>query len=233
MMKDSIFLYTKTVMTQLKNQNTLPDLVQIGNEIANGMLWDMGRVSGWFESEEQWAKFGGLIKAAIRGLKESLSPKDSVKILIHFDNGASKAKCQHFFDHIILQGIDFDIFCVSYYSYWHGSINELRENLAFLASKYKRDIFVVETAYPWATHPQYPLDSTKFTYPATPIGQHSFLKAVKTVVKNIPDNRGKGFFYWAPEWIEVTGWGSPALERLALFDYEGNALPGMEVFKEE
>ena len=33
--------------------------------------------------------------------------------------------------------------------WWHGSLNDLRQNLEFMATEYQKDIIVVETAYNW------------------------------------------------------------------------------------
>jgi arabinogalactan endo-1,4-beta-galactosidase len=234
-LEDSVYQYTSQVIMQLRNQQTLPDLVQIGNEISNGMLWDMGRVSGEFENETQWQKFGGLVKAGIRGLQDCLEQNQHVRILIHFDEGSSKEKNQWFFDHLFEQGVECDLIGVSYYPMWHGTMNGLQENLSFLAARYQKDLFVVETGYPWAADPNQPLDTKRYTYPLTPEGQQAFLTALLEIVRNVPGKRGMGLFYWAPEWIHVQGWGvplwSPIFERMALFDYNGNVLPALNVFK--
>ncbi len=37
--------YTKSVLTQLKAQGTMPDMVQIGNEINHGIVWPEGHIS--------------------------------------------------------------------------------------------------------------------------------------------------------------------------------------------
>jgi len=46
-LSNAVFTYTKDVITALKSQDSLPDMVQIGNEITPGMLWPEGRVSGF------------------------------------------------------------------------------------------------------------------------------------------------------------------------------------------
>jgi len=112
-LKDSVYHYTKQVITALKNKNTLPDMVQIGNEISNGMLWDTGRIGGEFDNPEQWNNFAGLVKAGIRGVKDCLDQDEQVKILIHFDEGSKKKRNQWFFDNLFAQGIDCDVICVS------------------------------------------------------------------------------------------------------------------------
>ena len=63
-LKDSVYAYTKRVITALKNQNTIPDMVQVGNEITNGMLWPDGKISS-----SGWANFATLLKAGDSGCK--------------------------------------------------------------------------------------------------------------------------------------------------------------------
>jgi len=49
-------------------------------------------------------------------------------------------------------------------------------------------------------------------------------------MKAVKDNGGLGIFYWGGDWIPAPGiednW-----ENQALFDFEGNALPSLAVFK--
>jgi len=53
-LKDSVYQYTKRVLTALKDQNTIPSIVQIGNEVTSGMLWNTGRVGGSYDNSTQW-----------------------------------------------------------------------------------------------------------------------------------------------------------------------------------
>ena len=39
---DAVYTYTKKVLLDLKKEGLLPDMVQIGNEITNGLLWPTG-----------------------------------------------------------------------------------------------------------------------------------------------------------------------------------------------
>ena len=45
----------------------------------------------------------------------------------------------------------------------------------------------------------------------------------------MPGGRGRGVFYWAPEWIAVPGVDSH-WENATLFDFEGRMLPSLDVF---
>ena len=88
----------------------------------------------------------------------------------------------------------------------------------------------------------------KVPFPMTKEGQCKFLKAFLEVLEQVPENRGRGFFYWEPAWLPVagSGWATPeSLEYIkeagpcgnewanqALFDYEGNALPSLKVIRD-
>ena len=235
-LKDSIYQYTHSVITALKNQNTLPDIVQIGNEITCGILWNDGRVCDQFNTPQQWVQLAELINEGISGVSESLDPGDSIKIMIHIDRGGDNSGSQWFFDHLITLNVDFDIIGLSYYPWWQGTLSELEFNTDDLAQRYDKEIILVETAYPWTldwydnTHnivgdPSQLLPG----YPATVEGQTGFLSDLIELVRNIPDDKGSGLFYWAPEWISVPTLGSP-WENVTLFDFTGELLNSISVF---
>src|SRR5450759_268439 len=69
------------------------------------------------------------------------------KIMIHIDRGGDKAATKAFFDKLNSYRVNYDVIGQSYYPWWHGSLLDLRENLAFMANEYGKDIIVVETAY--------------------------------------------------------------------------------------
>ena len=78
-------------------------------------------------------------------------------------------------------------------------------------------------------------------------GQLRFMQDVIKVIENVPENRGKGFYYWEPAWIPVKGcgWATEAALKYtgeegpggnewanqALFDYDGNVLPALDYLK--
>ena len=43
----------------------------------------------------------------------------------------------------------FDVIGLSYYPFWHGTLEDAGANLVDLASRYGKDLVVAETAYPW------------------------------------------------------------------------------------
>jgi arabinogalactan endo-1,4-beta-galactosidase len=235
-LKDSVYSYTNEVITQLGNQNTLPDIVQVGNEVICGMLWDEGRVCGTYNTPSQWDRFAQLVTEAIRGIEDGIEPGDSVRIMIHIDRGGDNAGTRWFFDNLLSQGVDFDLIGQSFYPWWHGTMTELAWNLNDTAGRYGKDIIVVEAAYPWTldwyddTHNIVGLPEQLHPgYPATVDGQRDYLAALIDTIKHVPNGQGIGIFYWSPEYISVPSVGSP-WENLTLFDFEGNLLHSIAAF---
>jgi len=235
-LKDSIYQYSYDVVNALKNQNTLPEMIQIGNEITCGILWNDGRVCDQFNTPQQWTQLAELINEGIRGINESLESGDTIKIMIHIDRGGDNNGSRWFFDHLLSENVNFDIIGLSYYPWWQGSLTDLEFNINDLAQRYNKEIVIAETAYPWTLdwydnvqnivgEPGQLLPG----YPATVGGQADFLSDLINIVQNIPGNKGAGLFYWAPEWISTPSLGSP-WENVTLFDFSGELLSSISVF---
>jgi arabinogalactan endo-1,4-beta-galactosidase len=206
--------YTMQTIIAFREAGVLPDMVQIGNEVINGMIWPDGRLPG------NWDNFADLVKAGITGVEAGSGNGQRPRIMIHIDRGADKLRTKDFFDKLNSYRINYDVIGQSYYPWWHGSLNELRENMIFMAKEYKKDIIVVEVAYNWmpAEYKNRP-----GPFPESPEGQRQFLEEVNRIVQETPDGLGKGVFWWEPA---VTG----PLGSRGFFDKDGNALPVMTVF---
>ncbi len=207
--------YTRDTIAAFRAAGVLPDMVQIGNEIINGMLWPDGHLP------EKWDNLADLIKAGVAGVEAGAGDGPHPRIMIHIDRGGDKAATKYFFDKLNSYHVPYDAIGQSYYPWWHGSLNDLRENMIFMAQEYKKDIFVVEVAYDWR-----PTEYTKkpAPFPESPDGQKQFLEEVNRVVQETPGGLGKGIFWWEPA-VES----GPIYSR-GMFDDEGNALPVITVF---
>ncbi|MGH7490983.1 MAG: glycoside hydrolase family 53 protein [bacterium] len=243
-LQDSVALYTRRVITTLKRHRVLPDMVQIGNEITPGMLWDDGKVGGEFDTAEQWHKLSKLIESGISGVRSSLDSSENVQIMIHLDRGGDNQGTRWFFDHLLAHGVQFDVIGLSFYPKWHGTFDDLKRNLHDLASRYPHDLVIVETGYPWTLEwtqrGGFDRDRNIFGrqsdlhpgYSASVAGQKAFLQDLFRIIKEVPNQKGKGLFYWEPEWISVAGLGSH-WENVALFDFNGEALESLQAFEDE
>ena len=234
-LSDSIYSFTKNVLTALKNQNTFPDMIQVGNEITNGFLWNTGRVGSSFDTPSQWNNFASLLKKGISAANE-VKGSDQLKIMIHIDRSTDSASCKWFFENLNLYNVQFDCIGLSYYPWWHGTLEQAAANLNFLADRYNKEIIIAETAYPWTlawddtTNNIVGLSSQLLSvYPATVEGQKSFITSLISIVRNTHLNLGKGIFYWEPLHITTPTFGS-GWENLTFFDFTGNLLNSITAF---
>ncbi len=234
-LNDSIYSYTYYVMKELDSANVLPNIIQVGNEISGGFLWDDGAVRDTFNTPEHWEKFTTLLKNAIQGIKDASSGLP-IPVMIHTDQGADNNACKAFFNNLISFEVPFDIIGLTYYPWWQGTIAELEQNVNDLAVRYNKDIIVVETAYPWtldnADSIKNFVDSNSeldARYPPTVEGQDSFLTKLIEIIKNIPNDKGRGIFYWGPEYISVAPLYS-SWENLTLFNFQGEVLNSIKAF---
>jgi arabinogalactan endo-1,4-beta-galactosidase len=215
--------YTAEVMKAFQAARCLPDLVQVGNEITPGILWPDGKIGS---PAGGWDKFAALLKAGIRGVRKPLAASDRVQILLHADCGGNAQKTRWFFDALRERQVAFDLIGLSYYPWWHGGLDKLRENLAQTAQLYGKPIIVVETAYPWRTHDE----KKNMNWPMTPQGQEQFLRELVETVKALPNGLGRGVIWWYPESVKTPGLTVWKGGDVALFDAEGNALPALGAF---
>jgi arabinogalactan endo-1,4-beta-galactosidase len=238
-LQDSVYQYTKKVIQELEAQGTLPDMVQLGNEINSGILWNDGRVGGSYDTPQQWSRLGTLLNKGIRGIRESGANGDSVKIMIHIANAANNSRCRWFFDNITDYVSDFDFIGLSFYPWWHGTLAGVKTNLNDLAVRYNKDILLAEMAYPWTLEWHDTVGNIVGStgqlhagYPATISGQTNYIRELLKIVRGTVNQSGQGVFYWAPDWISVPPVGS-SWENVTLFDFSGKVLNSMDVFLEK
>ncbi|HYO26190.1 MAG TPA: glycosyl hydrolase 53 family protein [Lacipirellulaceae bacterium] len=211
----AVFEYTRDTIAAFREAGAMPDMVQPGNEVIGGMLWPHGR------APKNWETFAQLFNAGARGVKAGCGDAAAPPIMMHIDRGGDRAATEWFFNACQQHGIEFDVIGQSYYPWWHGTLDDLRANLAFMANEYDKDIYLVEVAYNWKPA-EYRDKAAPF--PETPAGQKAFLEQVRQAVLETPHGRGKGIFWWEPA-VRPGG-----ISSRGLFDDEGHALPAISVF---
>jgi arabinogalactan endo-1,4-beta-galactosidase len=233
-LRDAVYNHTFDITSSLASQGTPADMVQIGNEINPGMLLPTGSTSNW-------SNLAALLTAGANAAKAA---NGSTRIMLHLAEGGNNSLFRWWFDQAAARGVPFDVIGASYYPYWHGPLSGLQANLNDMVARYNKDVVVVETAYGF-TLAQDDNEPNIFNsslasaggFPATAQGQAAALRAVVNVVRNVPNGRGIGFFYWEPAWTARTGAGwdptnpnsGNGWENQALFDYNDRALPGLAV----
>jgi beta-galactosidase len=133
-LKDSLKTYTTNVLLALKQQGTMPDMIQIGNEVNHGILWPDGHIS----HPDQLAS---LLIAGVEGV-ETVDP--NLPVMMHIALGGQNDEAVFWLDNMIARGVRFDIIGLSYYPRWHGTLDDLTSNLHDLAKRYNKPLNVVE-----------------------------------------------------------------------------------------
>ena len=228
----AVYDFTKEVLLMLAEENAYPDMVQIGNEIGNGMLWDYGSI----DNPDTLAK---LLNSGIKAVRDTTPNGYDTKVMLHVEYGGSVDATEKFFDKMTESGVeDFDIIGLSYYPYWSGTLADLKNNIENTYIKYDRPVVVVETAYPFtdenADYIQNAInkkDTEVVGLEASEDNQYNLFQAVMSTVASAQG--GFGVLYWEPAWITVEGagaQGSSTWENQALFDFEGKPLEAIKVF---
>jgi arabinogalactan endo-1,4-beta-galactosidase len=226
----TVRMYTGNVLDALAAQGTPADMMQLGNEIRNGLLWPTGYLD--WSTGTGWGGLGTLLRAAAAGARDARGP--TPRLLVHFDQGGDNGWSRSFYDHIVAQHVPFDVIGLSYYPFWHGSLSQLRANVDDLAARYGKDVVIAETQYGWTLDNGDSLGNFLWQasqllpgYPASQDGQLTFLSDLASIMNAVPGGRGAGIFYWSPEWIPGVGWepgaGTPN-DNLTLFGFTGHAL---------
>jgi arabinogalactan endo-1,4-beta-galactosidase len=219
-LKNTISSYTTQIMTEIA-----PDIIQIGNETNDGMLWPDGRLT---TNESQFLELLSSASTAVR------NQSATTKIMLHF---AGTTGADWFFNKVA--AIDYDYIGLSYYPVWHGkSLTTLQDTMNSLGQLYQKKVLIAETAYPFTfgyndyTNNIVGLQSQIIdTYPASAQGQQDYLTALKNTVKQ--STYGFGFCYWGAEWIAFRGptaTNGSSWENQALWDFNKNALPVLNAF---
>ncbi|GAB1822598.1 glycoside hydrolase family 53 protein [Herbidospora sp. RD11066] len=230
-LKQAVYDHTFDVLNTMKRQGATADLVQVGNELNGGLLWPDGQYT-------DWPGMAGLLNAGYDAVK---AVSRNTKVILHLANGGDNGLYRWWFDNAATHGIRYDVIGLSYYPYWHGTLDAFQANLNDVATRYGKPVVVAETAYPFTTADKDGWENIILSaepypgYPATPQGQVAFVKKMYDIIRAVPNGLGLGLFYWEATWTGVRGNGwDPAdpssgngWENQALFDYTDRALPGL------
>lgn len=253
-LEQAVYQYTLDVLHACRAANVTPGMVQVGNEVTNGILWPFGKVPNWDNLTR-------LLNAGARAVRD-FDP--NLPVMIHLDNGSNKDLYRNWFDNYFTRGGICDIIGLSYYPLWHGTMQGLEENLQMLANRYHKPMIVVETScyhtlQDYASYEKLSPEERKgapmreelkknLVFPTTPEGQKGFLQEILNILDRVPDGLGQGFFWWEAAWIPVpgSGWakqggweyvhekgpGGNEWANQTLFDFAGNALPALCAMQE-
>lgn len=233
--------FTKTTLETFIQAGARPEMVQIGNELNNGFMWPLGKI--WADDKDGavggFKGFTDLLKSAAKGVRSVQGRGEAIKIAIHLADGGDNELYRAVFDQVKKAKVDYDIIGLSFYTYWHGTYDDLKANMKDLSKRYKKDLVVMETAYAFTTEDGDAQGNLFKTFSDETIGYRPSVQgqatATRDIIETIHSVGGIGVFYWEPAWIPVQKTGHSinegnAWENQAMFDFNGRALPSLAVW---
>lgn len=235
-LEQAVYDFTLDSMRTFLDAGVNITMVQVGNELSNGLLWPEGRVPNY----DNIARF---VNAGIRAVRKADAERlsggiagayhtgggaEKIQVMIHLDNGGNNALYREWFDHFTERGEEFELIGLSYYPFWHGTLQMLEDNMNDIAERYGKELIIAEVSmgYTMEDYKEYEKlpDAErkgyatrrelveKIEYPMTRQGQWDFMADFLYRISHIKGGKGKGFFYWEPAWIPVpgSGWATPA-----------------------
>ena len=193
---DALYAFTFQSLQTIRDRGADIGMVQIGNE-----------TNGRFCGEKIWMNIvWHLMAAGCRAVRE-FDP--DIGIAIHFANPENTDAYLNWASKLAYYHLDYDIFATSYYPYWHGTLENLKDVLSRIAGTYGKKVLVAETSYAWT------LEDTDFSgntigeggsfdhpWPFTVQGQANEVRDIAAALCEIG---GVGLFYWEGAWISVGG----------------------------
>lgn len=195
---EALYQYTRESLQEILEAGADVGMVQIGNEINYGM-----------SGETDWTKRRQLLQAGSKAVREVSQESDrDIRIAVHFTDVSDTEGILQIAQKLQDKEIDYDIFAVSYYPFWHGTMENLTEVLKQISEEYGKEVMVAENSYPYTTGDgdgnanSIGEEDILPEYPASVQGQTHEIRDVCAAVATV-GKAGIGYFYWEPAWIPV------------------------------
>ena len=252
----ALYEFTAESLTDILDAGVDVGMVQIGNEINNGM-----------SGESQFSAVAKLLNSGSRAVRETAAAygKD-IQVAVHYTDINQLDKLDAIAANLKNNNVDYDIFAMSYYPYWHGTAEDMQEAARRIQEKYGKKTLIAETAYPYTndegdgTGNSVSSDDLVPGYPAKVQSQATMIRDICAAAS---DAGALGVFYWEGVWIPVgpatadnsliwekygSGWASSyaadydpddaglyyggcSWDNQAMFDWTGHPLASLNVFK--
>lgn len=254
---DALYNFTLESLTQLLDAGVDVGMVQIGNEINNGM-----------SGETDVANVRKLLTAGSKAVREAAADSGKeILVAVHYTNIDDMKKLDTLLTGLQVKEIDYDIVGLSFYPYWHGTIEDLKNAIIHIRDTYGKKVYVAENAYCYtaedgdgSANSVEGTDDLAEGYSASVQGQAN---EVRDVCAAASEAGAEGVFYWEGTWIPVgpadadnsalwekygSGWASSyasgydpkdagqyyggcSWDNQAMFDFTGHPLASLNVFK--
>jgi len=192
-LKQALYDYTFDVISAIKNAGVEPEWVQVGNEITPGLLLPEGSSK---------TNFPQLVQLLNRGYDAVKAASPNSKVILHVDQGNNNERFRWWFDNATKYNAKYDIIGMSYYPYWlegkpdyTTSIDDLAFNLKDMVSRYGKEVMVVEVGGEDGQDSRLSAEENAAKMQNT----HDLVAATIQKVREVPENKGLGVFYWEPQ----------------------------------
>lgn len=254
---DVLYDFTKESLTQILDAGVDVGMVQVGNEINNGMS-DETDVPAVME----------LLSAGSRAVREIAdSYGKDIQIVLHYTNIEDNEEVDTMAANLKEYGVDYDIFGLSYYPFWDGT-NENMQNVAKnIMDRYGKKVVIAETSYCYTEKDGDGFGNSFDGIEDAVDGYAPTVQSQATMIRDICAAANEvgviGVFYWEGTWIPVgsadqdnsalwekygSGWASSysaeydpddaglyyggcSWDNQAMFDFTGHPLPSLNVFR--
>lgn len=207
-MCSNVYEFTKETLEQFKDAGADIGMVQVGNEISQGMMGIMHRTkANVWQEEEKSVLIDSFLNAGARAVRECVP---DALVAIHLDtlNLSIYKDAMNAWER---DKVDYDVLGSSSYAFWAGKnmLGNVRKAGNYVASRGKL-FAVLETSW---LNSQKDADGTvnmvnntkDAVYKVGPQGQADMLSDLYDAI--LSNDNGLGAFYWEGAWIPVkAGW---------------------------
>ena len=194
---DALYDFTVTSLTDILNAGVDVCMVQVGNEINKGM-----------SGETFMSSVAELLKAGSSAVREvSKAAGKDIQVAVHYTDIDKQGEVAKITADLDKYGVDYDIFAMSYYSFWHGSMENMQEMAEYVQDTYGKKVVIAETSYCYTTEDGDGSGNSVSGdgdlvdgYDATVQGQADMLRDICAAADEADI---MGVFYWEGTWIPV------------------------------
>lgn len=193
--KEALNTYITESLNTIDPSKDVVDMVQVGNETTGGFI-----------GETNVSNMCVLFSAGAAGV-ETYNP--DVKVVIHVES-PHKGTMVTWAGNLQDNNVDYDILATSYYPYWHGTLDNLKQQFETVKNTYHKDVIVAETSYAYTLEDSDGHANTvrvgnndngaDTTEPFTEQGQAT---AIRNLINTVNEAGGLGVYYWEPAWLTV------------------------------